>query len=62
MQRFFKRLTIGQSCDPVIPLPGRGPKDSKSQGRDAHTFMCVLALFTTDEKWNRLDIPQLMNR
>lgn len=62
MQRFFKRLTIGQPCDLVIPLPGRGPKDSKSQGRDAHTFMCVLALFTTDKKWNRLDIPQLMNR
>lgn len=52
----LQKANIGQPCDPEIP------KNSKSQGRDAHTFMCVLSLFTTDKKWNHLDIPQLMNR
>ena len=52
--KFLRKLKIGLSCDPTIPLGGIYPKEMKSlSGKDICTPMFIAALFTITKTWKQ---------
>ena len=52
--KFLRKLKIGLSCDPTIPLGGIYPKEMKSlSGKDICTPMFIAALCTVAKVWKK---------
>ena len=58
VQRFFKKLGIKPQYDPVIPLIGIHPEETKIE-KDTHTPMFTAALFTVARTWKQPRCPSI---
>ena len=56
MWRFLKKLEIELPCDPVIPLLGIHPEETRNE-RDTCTPKLIAALFTTAKTWKQPTCP-----
>ena len=58
--RFLKKLTIELPYDPVIPLVGIYPKDTKTLiQKDIYTLVFIPALFTIVKLWKQPKCPSI---
>ena len=58
--RFLKKLGIKPPYDPVIPLVGIHPEETKIE-KDLYIPWFIAALFTIARTWKHLDVHGLMN-
>lgn len=59
ISKLFNKNKDRPTKDPVMPLPGIYPKDSKSTyHKDIFTSMFTVALFTNAKLWNQPRCPK----